>query len=160
MYCPSCGIEMTQELNYCNRCGANLSQPANLIPQSPARPVRLTGPTIALCIMVVLSLVAIFGGVENLAMKGVTPIALAFIAITSLLMVFGVSALVIQVWLRLLTASSSNHAEHPAQLKRAQQNAQLPAPQTGPMNVPVASVTDHTTRTFEPAYKERFERGK
>jgi hypothetical protein len=60
MYCSSCGIEVTQELNYCNRCGANLSPATNLVPQLPAPPVKLTGPTIAIGATVVLSLVVIF----------------------------------------------------------------------------------------------------
>ena len=25
MYCPSCGATLIQEMNYCNRCGANLN---------------------------------------------------------------------------------------------------------------------------------------
>jgi len=25
MYCPSCGVALTKEMNYCNRCGIDLS---------------------------------------------------------------------------------------------------------------------------------------
>lgn len=156
MYCSSCGIEVTQELNYCNRCGANLNTAANLVPQMPARPVKLTGPTIALGATVVMSLVVIFTGAENLASRGIDAVALSWMIIISLTMVFGVVGLFIRLWSRLLTNSSSNiEAQRPAQLKKPQPNAQIPAPQTGPMNPPISSVTDHTTRTFEPAYRER-----
>jgi hypothetical protein len=160
MYCSSCGIEVTQELNYCNRCGANLNPPANLVPQMPPPPPKLTGPTIALGLTVVLSLAAIFGGIDNLALRGVHPTAIAWIAIISLGMVFGVAALFIRLWTNLLTNAAAHTQQPPAQLKKPQPAAQLPAPQTGPMNVPLSSVTDHTTRTFEPAYRERAEREK
>lgn len=158
MYCSSCGIEVTQELNYCNRCGANLNPQTNLVQQMPAPPVKLTGPTIALGAMVVLSLAAIFGGAENLALRGVHPAALAWMVIISLAMVFGIAALVIRLLTSLLSNSKAQTEQRPAQLKQPQANAQLPAPQTGPMNVPISSVTDHTTRTFDPVYRERAKR--
>ena len=160
MYCSSCGIEVTQELNYCNRCGANLTPAVNLVPQMPQPPAKLTGPTVAFGLTVVLSIAAIFAGADNLALRGVHPTALVWIIIVSLATVFGIAALFIQLWARLLLARSSVETTHerPAQLRRPQANAQLPAPQTGPMQVPISSVTDHTTRTFEPAHRERINR--
>lgn len=156
MYCSSCGIEVTQELNYCNRCGANLNTATSLVPQMPARPVRLTGPTIALGLTVVMSLATIFGGINTLTLRGLHPTAIAWIAIISFATVFGVAGLVIRLWTSLLANSSNRiEAQRPPQLKRPQPNAQLHAPQTGPMQPPISSVTDHTTRTFDPAYKER-----
>ena len=41
MYCPTCGNEITVELKYCNRCGANLTLPATSAPMYLA-PVKLT----------------------------------------------------------------------------------------------------------------------
>ena len=32
MYCPTCGNEISVELKYCNRCGANLTLPATSAP--------------------------------------------------------------------------------------------------------------------------------
>ncbi len=162
MYCSSCGVEVTQELNYCNRCGANLSPAVNLVPQPPA-PVKLTGPTIGVAAMVVLSLIVILGFVDNLALRGVHPTAIAWIAIIAIGMVFGVAALIINLFVKLLLSGRTAAAaaeQRPPQLKKQHSNPQLSAPQTGPMNPPVSSVTDHTTRTFEPAHRERFEREK
>lgn len=159
MYCSSCGLEVPHELNYCNRCGANLGAPANLIQQAPSPPVRLTGPTIALGVTIVFSLMAIFSGASNLALRGVHPTAIAWMVIVGLGMVFGVAALFIRLWTRLLTNNTVQIEQRPPQLKRGQQNPQLNGAQTGPMNVPISSVTDHTTRTFEPAYRDRIEKG-
>src|SRR6185436_16230640 len=41
MFCPSCGTESTG-LNYCNRCGANLSGPLSTTTDTP--PINLTKP--------------------------------------------------------------------------------------------------------------------
>lgn len=160
MYCSSCGAEVTQELNYCNRCGAYLNPPLNLVPQMPPAPVRLTGPSIALAMMVVFSLAAIFSSARDMVLRGVHPAALTFIVIVSLAVVFGVAGLFIRLWSSVLTNRLTQNPQPPSQLKRAQANPPLPAAQTGRMNEPVSSVTDHTTRTFEPAYRERFEKGK
>ena len=62
MYCQSCGTEVTKELNYCNRCGANLNASSNL-PEQFVRPVSLTAPTIAVALMVVISLGIIFASI-------------------------------------------------------------------------------------------------
>ena len=40
MYCPSCGNEISVELKYCNRCGANLMLPT--IAPVALVPVKLT----------------------------------------------------------------------------------------------------------------------
>jgi hypothetical protein len=122
----------------------------------PAPPVKLTGPSIAFGATVVLSLVVIFSGAESLALRGVHPTALTWMIIVSLTMVFGVSALLIRFLSNVLINSSRRFEEQrPAQLKKPKPNAQIHAPQTGPMQPPISSVTDHTTRTFEPAYRER-----
>lgn len=160
MYCSSCGLEVPHELNYCNRCGANLNPPNNFIPQMPSPPVKLTGPSIALSLMVVFSIAAIFSGVNGLALKGIHPVALAWIVIISMGMVFGVAAFFIRLLTKLLANSSSSIEHRRAQSKKPQPNAQLNPAQTGPMNAPISSVTDHTTRTFEPSYREKAERGK
>src|SRR5438128_933474 len=46
MYCPSCGAESTLELNYCNRCGANLA--GSVAPRTPFVPVSVTKPALVL----------------------------------------------------------------------------------------------------------------
>src|SRR2546423_1758805 len=47
MFCPSCGTESTIELNYCNRCGANLGSPVfatdELAPVSVTKPIAIIG---------------------------------------------------------------------------------------------------------------------
>jgi hypothetical protein len=163
MYCSSCGLEVSPELNYCNRCGANLNPSSALVPQVVAPPIRMTGPTIALAVMVVCSIAAIFSGASTLAMRGVHPAAIAWMVIIGLTTVFGITGLIIRFWTALLRNSlpgAVQQYQRPAQLRQPQSNPQLQAQQTGPVQQPIASVTDHTTRTFDPVYRERTQRGK
>ena len=157
MYCSSCGTEVTKELNYCNRCGANLNLSTNL-PEQPLRPVNLTGPTIAIAVMVVMSLGIIFAAVRELAKSGVHPVALTWIVIGSLAMVTGIAALIMRQWTNLAGAAKPQERT-PARKKLAEKE---PAPVALPpmTSKPIASVTDHTTRTFDPIYREPVERGK
>lgn len=147
MYCPSCGTEVTMSLNYCNRCGANLSPSANL-PEQIARPVSLTGPTVAVALMVVIGLGIVFAGAVELSTRGIHPAVLTWIVLGSLGMIMGIAALLIRQWSNLAGLAKTQ----PAPRKQAKESTLPPAPsQLPPMRTePAASVTEHTTRTFEP----------
>lgn len=156
MYCSSCGMEVAQELNYCNRCGANLNAPGNLPVQINQQPMKMTMPSIALAVIVLGGLGIIFDSVRELVHSGLNTAAVAFITITAILMIFGVSALFIHLWMRLAGVQRQikpgTQAKTPAiGERRAPQQISAPP-------LPVGSVTEHTTRTFEPAYREQWER--
>jgi hypothetical protein len=134
-------------LNYCNRCGANLNQPANQA-EADMRPVNLTAPTIAICLMVVIALAIIFVGATELLARGINPTALTWMVIVSLAMVMGVSSLFIRQWTTLAGLAQPKERKKPAETKPS---ALAPPAQLPPMrSEPVPSVTDHTTRTFDP----------
>lgn len=151
MYCPSCGTEVPSALNYCNRCGANLNQPATQA-EEDVRPVNLTGPTIAIGLMVVIALAIIFVGATELLTRGIDPTALTWMVIVSLAMVAGVSALFIRQWTVLAGLAKPKERKRTAESKPpAAAPAQLPPARSEP----VSSVTDHTTRTFDPVKARR-----
>ncbi|MBA2731845.1 MAG: zinc ribbon domain-containing protein [Acidobacteria bacterium] len=155
MYCSSCGTEVTLGLNYCNRCGANLSQSSNL-PEQPVNHVNLTGPTIADSLMVVIGMIIIFASINDLAKSGFHPVALTFMVIASLGMLTGVAALVIRQWSHLAGIAKSKERILPH--RKSTDNEPVPAQLPPRRSEPVASVTEHTTRTFEPAFTERERR--
>lgn len=156
MYCPSCGTEVTLGLNYCNRCGANLSQSTNL-PEQPVRHVNLTGPTIAIALMVTIGLGIIFASVSDLARNDFHPVALTWMVIAGLGMIVGVAALVIRQWSNLAGVVKPKEQSLPHK-KSAGKEPVIPAQLPPLRSEPVPSVTEHTTRTFEPAYIERERR--
>jgi hypothetical protein len=157
MYCPSCGTEVTIELNYCNRCGANLNLSSNL-PEQPVRFVSLTGPTIAIAFMVVIGLGITFASIAGLARNDVHPAALTWMVIAGFGMITGVAAMVVRQWSHLAGVAKQKEQRPPRKKPVEKEAAPIQLP---PMrSEPISSVTDHTTRTFEPIYREPVERGK
>lgn len=152
MYCPSCGTEVTKELNYCNRCGANLNPPMN-VSEQPVRVVSMNGPVWAMALMVVIGLGIIFGSVSGLARINVHPAALTWIALGGLGMILGVVSLFLRHWSHL--SGASQQTERPARPKRPAKSESRPA-QLPPSRIePVPSVTENTTRTLDPVERGR-----
>ena len=158
MYCPSCGTEVTRELNYCNRCGTNLNL-AQAQPEQPLRPVSLTGPTIAVALMVVIGMGILFASISDLGRSGMHPAALTWMVLGGMAMLTGVATLIIRQWTYLAGAAKPKEPSLPR--KKSAESEPVPPAQLPPRrSEPVSSVTDHTTRTFDPIYREPIERGK
>jgi hypothetical protein len=157
MYCPSCGSEITVELKYCNRCGANLSLTTSGSPVQIAGSIKLTIPSIVLGLTITGGLGIIFGGATELAQIHVHPAAITWMVIFSLATLFGCTALLLRFWSKMLSLNRGiqqvPHYERPA-VQRTVPYQQLP-----PRFEPAASVTEHTTRTFSPAYREGSDPG-
>jgi hypothetical protein len=159
MYCPSCGNEISVELKYCNRCGANLS----IIPTDYAspvvKPVRLGFPAIVLGLTITISFGIIFSSATELAQRQLHPAAIAWMVIFSLATLFGCTALMIRFWLKVLSMNRESHPPRNQNQVRPPMQASLPRQQFPPRLEPMPSVTEHTTRTFSPAYKEGSDPG-
>lgn len=157
MYCPTCGNEITAELKYCNRCGANLSLSASSLSPQVVAPVKLTAPTVVIGLTITGGLGVIFAGVTELAQMHVHPAAITWMFLFSMATLFGCSAMLIRFWSKMVGAQQQQPMAPPQNVRPAfgrgiQQ--QLP-----PRFEPVPSVTEHTTRTFSAAYREPTERG-
>ena len=155
MYCPSCGNEISVELKYCNRCGANLAVVPENYPLPIVKPVKMTLPAIVLGLTITIGLGIIFSSAVELARNQLHPAAIAWLVIFSLATLFGCTALMIRFWLKVLAMNREVY-QPPDQIRPALASAQMPPPrpQCQPRLEPLPSVTDHTTRTFSPAYRE------
>src|SRR4026208_2116422 len=102
MYCPSCGNEITVELKYCNRCGANLTLPATTTPVALA-PVQLTIPSIVLGLTILGGLGMIFGAATDFARRDLHPFALVWIVLFSGATLFGCVGMLIRFLTRMMT---------------------------------------------------------
>ena len=153
MFCPVCGVESTHGLNYCKRCGANLALPA--VSQEPARSPRQWGFGFGLAVAtlsVATGAVALAGlgivltFVEDLARQPDVDRDLPkLILVLGLMMVSGISLLLgIQVT-RLINSRQRAEA-----LRPQKQPALQPRQEQIPPAPEVMSVTEHTTRTFNP----------
>jgi hypothetical protein len=150
MYCSSCGIPVTQGLRYCNYCGAKL----NAVKDDKVINSPEVQPELLVCAMVavfVLGLGAITGLMA--VMKAVLELnagqILAFTLLSFLIML-----MVEGVCLRLLFRRNRGAAETIAPM-REQTTKELDATQARALPEPVPSVTEHTTRAFEPIYTDR-----
>lgn len=152
MYCPSCGNEITVELNYCKRCGANLALPSTNFTLPPVAPVSLTGPSVFLALTIICGLGIIFIGANELIQRGLNPVALTWIVLFSMATLFGCTALFIRFWTKMVSlqreSGFSLQSQRQATIEKPSQQ-QLP-----PRFEPAASVTENTTRTFSPIYRE------
>jgi hypothetical protein len=155
MYCPSCGSEITVELKYCSRCGANLSlSPANYTAPMVA-PVKLTVPSIVLGLTITGGLGIIFGGVTELARLQLHPAAITWMVLFSMATLFGCTALLLRFWSKMVTIN--REARQPLSTPRMPSQLSGPPQQLPPRFEPVPSVTEHTTRTFSRPYLDTTE---
>jgi hypothetical protein len=157
MYCSTCGVEATLDLNYCKRCGNSLTATTATTTIQPV-PVSITGASWAMALAVVAMIGIIFGSVVNLADRGVSAVALTWMVIAGLGTVVGLVALIFRQLSRLFMANQLR-GNQPAQF-RTPMTSELKYTPQGALPQPAASVTENTTRFFEPAYKEPVERAR
>lgn len=154
MYCPSCGSEVTSELSYCNRCGVNLKPLAN---QSGGMPAKLVGATWAISLAVVLVTLGGFGLIFSLIItlisKGI-PLSGGGMVLTVffLLVILAIASLLLRQLSRVLDVSELLSG---APQSKQRSLSEKPVQQIAAPREPVSSVTDHTTRMFEPINKGR-----
>ena len=152
MYCPNCGTESTQGLNYCNRCGNSLSAPAQdaekVRPAVSASTAWAVGVTTALPLLIGLAI--LLGALTDLAHK-LPADAVAFIMVCGSFTILGSVLMLTRFWMRLLTGPKRSGLASLIAARRAATGELGPArmsalPGTPP--APISSVTEHTTRTL------------
>jgi hypothetical protein len=149
MYCQSCGIQLTQQMKFCNRCGALLVKPDESVDLKRTEK-RLDSYLEGLFWVTVLGLGFIFGGLialKQFAFREWVFITFVCLSSTAFLINFGIN-----LWaaLRIMKGAKEIPAPRESETKELSpldQGAQLgPAP---------ASVTENTTRSFEPVLTKR-----
>ncbi len=151
MYCPSCGKASTPGLSYCNQCGANLSivkdHGAIKLSESPVN--SLMDSTFW---VTVFGLAVIVGGIaamKALEFREVFIIAYMILSTVAFLGIYGM-----HVWQFIRLTSAAKRSSGASEVKGPDTKELSPA-QERELSEPVPSVTEHTTRTFEPISSER-----
>ena len=154
MYCPVCGAESTQGLNYCKRCGAGLSASTPPIEQKGSIGKAMGLMLFLVSLVSIAGFIALFSTVYNLGERpGFEPRTLIAIMAFGGATVVGVIGLLVWLLLRLTTGHPAVASpEKSANLvPREYSVPQLPAPPVG-----IPSVTENTTRNFDPsAYRDK-----
>lgn len=148
MFCSTCGYENRKGVNFCKQCGANL----NSTPEKSASPWMVLIFLTAIALITVIGFVGPMVMFSDLSRKGLDLEPLMAMALFFLTATTVIDWLLIRLLTRLLGFSKQKpQAVHPtiaAQPKYVtaeQHYPQLPEPH---MSIP--SVTEHTTRNFEP----------
>ena len=151
MYCSSCGVAVAQGLSYCNYCGAKLNgvKGETRITSPEVKPELLVS---AMAVIFVFGLVAI--ALLMVVMKGVLGNGGAVFAFTllSFLIMLSIEGVIIRLLLR--RKRGTEEADDTMRLK-GQATKELDAAPARALPEPVPSVTEHTTRAFEPVYDQR-----
>jgi hypothetical protein len=165
MYCASCGAEVSEGMSYCNRCGAKLKagseEVAVVSPSQP--PMRVSaGAAWAMAAAVALITIVGFGAVFSMVMAFVTRglsldegrLAVVVMALVSVVLI---DWMLLRQFTRLTSGKSQATEDAPAKPEKRQLAGKPSAvpPQLAAPREPVGSVTENTTRTFEPVYRER-----
>src|SRR5262245_11214563 len=156
MYCPVCGAESTQGLNYCKRCGSGLTAPAFPIEPSANTGKAMAGPLFLVALVAIAGFIALFSTVYNLGERqAFDPRVLIGIMAFGGGTVLGVIGLMVWLLLRLTPGYRSSRTPDTGRTVLRDYNA----PQLAPPPSTMSSVTENTTRNFDPsAYRERGRR--
>ena len=153
MYCSACGASVAQSLSYCNYCGAKLNSEksdslirttelrAESFIMSAMAGLFVTGLLAISVLMIVMKLV--------LDLNGGQILALTLLSFLIMMLIEGVF-----IW-QLFHRKRSTETTSDAALPQGQTTRELDAAQARALPEPVPSVSEGTTRTFEPLYSER-----
>ena len=150
MYCSFCGASVAQGLSYCNHCGAKLSgeKGDNVIKSSEVKPESLVWGMVAVLVFGFAAIVFLMMAMKMVGLNVGQILAFTILSFLIMLLVEGV--FIWQLWGRQRGTETGDTA-----LSKEQATKELEAAQARVLPEPVPSVTERTTRAFEPIYRER-----
>lgn len=152
MYCSTCGVAVTKGLSYCNYCGAKVNGiKSDSISKTPeVRPELLVSAMAGVFILGLVAITMLMGMMKSvLDLPAERVLAFALLPFLIMLLLEG-------VFLRLLwrRKSGTKEAGDTVQLK-GQATKELDAARARALPEHMPSVTEHTTRAFDPIYSDR-----
>ena len=152
MYCSSCGVAVTPGLSYCNYCGEKLSgaKSDRIIKSPEVRPETLVAAMVFAFVFGLGAITVLMGMMKAVLHLEVGQI-LAFTLLSFLIMLS-----LEGVFIRLLFRRKRGAEEAgDTVLLKGQATRELDAAQARVLPEPMPSVTEHTTRAFDPSYPDR-----
>lgn len=147
MYCSSCGVAVTQGLSYCNFCGSKLNRGESGTKSGEERPDSLVFGMLATFVFGLIGVTVLMG-----VMKAVVGLPVDQVLVFSLfpfLLMCVMEGVFIRLILRRHQAGDTASSKEPV-------TNELDGTQVRVLPEPMSSVTDHTTRAFDPIYNERI----
>jgi len=153
MYCQSCGQSHNQKQKYCTSCGSQMMVSSDDIDKEGMPGKMLDNVLTTVFLTVLFGLGILIGLVAVLLGNNVEPKFVMFISMAYLAAIFGICATLLKQVPKLIDARLNNYKSNDLKVQPLLQErttAQLEEPQ-----IPVASVTDRTTRILERVPNER-----
>ena len=149
MYCSTCGVAIAQGLSYCKNCGNKLAGRDDTAGPPGVKPEMLVGAMVSVFILGLLAISILLGVMKSVLGLELGQI-LAFATLSFLIMLFleGVFLLL------LLRRPRKTDLGDAGPLLKGSTNRELDMTQVRELHEPGISVTDHTTRTFDPVLTE------
>ena len=146
MYCHACGIALIQPTKYCNRCGAELITSGAALKHQAALEKRLDSYLDGVFWVSVFGLAFIVGGAILLKKVGFSDLVILTYAVLSSII------FLINLGLNLWSSVSllRRAKERNASIQAAPETAELHPARPEIFLTPANSVTENTTRSFEP----------
>jgi len=150
MYCSTCGVAVAEGLKYCNHCGARIvaSNSDKVATSREVKPELLVAALVGTFVLGLIAITALLG-----VMKSVLGLQsgqiFVFAALSFLMMV------VLEGVFLVLLFRRNRGVEERDEFLAGPTTKELGAPQVQALREPIASVTEQTTRAFEPIYTNR-----
>jgi len=151
MYCSSCGVAVVQGLSYCNYCGAKLggAKGDSLSKSSEVKPVSLLWGMVAVLVFGFVAIALLMMAMKMVGLNVGQILAFTILSFLIMLLVEGMF-----IW-QLLRRNRGAEEKGDTVLSKEQVTKELEAAQARVLPEAMPSVTEHTTRSFEPLYRER-----
>lgn len=147
MYCSSCGVAGPQGLTYCKNCGAKLNRSDSGNESSEIKPGGLITMMVATFVMGTF-VIAMLMGVMKVIVQFDVGLIIGFAALSFLVMLTLEGIFIKLLFSRKRGDYEPSQQDNPATTKELEAQSRLPIEA-------VPSVTEHTTRAFDPVYSER-----
>lgn len=151
MYCSSCGVAMARGLSYCNQCGAKLVGETgdNVIKSPEVKPESLVWGMVAVLVFGFLGIVFLMMAMKMVGFNVGMILALTMLSFVILFLVEGVFT-----W-QLLRRKRGAEETGDRLPSKEQATKELYVAQERVLPEHMPSVTEHTTRAFDPIYSQR-----
>lgn len=154
MYCSSCGGAVARDLSYCSHCGAALggANGQERIKTPELFPDSLVWAIVSVFVVGLGGTIGLMAVMKDVFGSSNPGLIIAF-SLLVLLLTLAVEAVLISLLL-MRRRRGVDEVSDAGRLKQ-QMTKELDAAKPRALPDPLPSVTEHTTRTFEPIYSER-----
>ena len=149
MYCSTCGVALAKGLSFCNYCGARLPSTETSLEFREVRPGLIVSAMAGVFVLGLPGIVFLIFMLNAVRLNSGQVMAFAW---TSLLLLVALEAFFVVLLLR--RRPLKDEPRHDQEF-RGPQTKELEASHAGVLSEPMLSVTEHTTRAFDPIPRER-----